>query len=271
MPRGKPSRQYQPSNRRMNEDHKLVFVEDSTFVIGEFFEENSKLFTLLSIFGAFIVYLSNLEVNSQPRVLRLGIAASVLLFLLTFWALVKRLGQSVGGPAGFLERVLNRTDGSYELLLFVVPFTALAVSFLAISLEVRPAIGYLLQIVSFAIGGAIASGLVDWIDGKISENKPSILEDGILPYWRFQIFRILPLAIICGILVRIWQVNDTGVFVFTETEITQSVAASVRLGALVWLAILLLADVIVIFEDHRDSIIALLKSIDWKTIIYSTN
>lgn len=185
MKRNKPSRQYRSTSRIDRSE-----ADDEVFKIETFLEDNYKIFTLLSIFGALIVYLFDLLENSPSEALRIGISSSLVLFLLSSWSVIKRVNKATNGLNGFIEGLANRSQGSYELLLFVVSFGGLIWGFFGLGTQLQSSLGVILQVAAFLVGFSAVGFLID----KVADHLPktdlsqvSIQDQGLYKYLRTQI------------------------------------------------------------------------------------
>lgn len=118
--------------------------------IAEFLEDNSSLFTILSVFGAISIYFARFPSSTHTPWQNVETVSSLLLFLVTGFAIRSRLKTEVDDK--LFDCLVKPRRSSYKLVLFVVPLYLLifAVATLVISYSV--AAMFVLQLVLLFVG-----------------------------------------------------------------------------------------------------------------------
>jgi len=125
-----------------------------------FFQRNSRLFTILGVFGAISVYLTQLELDSRWR--RLGIVSSLVIFLLVSVSIQSNIPPDSSNQRTF-DFIINGGIGeSHGLLVFYVAFYSVILSIIGFILRFSDTIIFLLSFICFIIGIAAVRELVDF-------------------------------------------------------------------------------------------------------------
>lgn len=117
--------------------------------IARFFSQNSNLFTVLGVFGAISVYVTQLELASRWR--RLGIVSSLTIFILIAIAIQRNFPSKSSDQAPF-DFVIQIGRQQTPFLMFYVAFYALLISIAAIVLQFSNTLIFLFQFIVFIFG-----------------------------------------------------------------------------------------------------------------------
>lgn len=120
---------------------------DGPIFMKSFLDENHRVFTVIGVFAALAVYLSQLG-EPTTEALRLGVGASLFLFLLSIALGTHRSYQA-------LERV--RKDPSLKTHLWVLPYSVFMYSLLFLGLSVILVIN---RSYPNGVGGILASSII---------------------------------------------------------------------------------------------------------------
>lgn len=115
------------------------------FDISDFLDENYELFAILSIFGVLSFYIFELprDLNSlNPS--SVGFISSLSLFLLTSFAIFKRLLSEVG--VRITSETFEAIRGRMELFAFLFSFTGLLIGFLGFGISFSALFSFLVQL-----------------------------------------------------------------------------------------------------------------------------
>lgn len=137
-----------------------------TFDVFEFIQTNYRIFATMGVFGALMVYLANFAENpSQP--IQIGIVSSVWMFAMAAVIVIRELFSEFGGSSEFIDSMVRREEGAYQVMFFIVPFIGLSYSFLSIFFQFRSAFGFLLQGLSMIAGFFAVLLYIDWTEAKL--------------------------------------------------------------------------------------------------------
>lgn len=114
--------------------------EEGEFELSYFLEEQSKLFTLLGVFGGVSLYLAQFPVEVNGRWVNVGIVSSLLIFTLVAISIRHRLQEEF--DTSLFDFVIKPRRESFRVLTFVVPFYLLIFSVLSVVIQ-YPAAGSL--------------------------------------------------------------------------------------------------------------------------------
>ncbi|WP_336336873.1 hypothetical protein [Haloarcula brevis] len=115
--------------------------EKSEFELSCFLEEQSKLFTLLGVFGGVSLYLAQFPVEANDRWLNVGIVSSLIIFILAAFSIRHRLREEF--DSSLFDFIIKPRRESFRVLTFVVPFYLLIISVLSVVFQ-YPAAGSLI-------------------------------------------------------------------------------------------------------------------------------
>lgn len=115
--------------------------EKSEFELSHFLEEQSKLFTLLGVFGGVSLYLAQFPVEANDRWLNVGIVSSLIIFTLAAFSIRHRLREEF--DSSLFDFIIKPRRESFRVLTFVVPFYLLIFSVLSVVIQ-YPAAGSLI-------------------------------------------------------------------------------------------------------------------------------
>lgn len=137
-----------------------------TFEIGEFLDENYRLFAVLSIFGALSIYVFSLEpAEVGKRIFQFGFVSSQLLFFLTALAIFRRLISFLGGMSNFWkELAFDPSYGSIELSIFLTSFVTLLISMMGVSMSFLTTVSFIFQAVGLLIGFASSFWVLQYVN-----------------------------------------------------------------------------------------------------------
>lgn len=127
--------------------------------IAQFLEDNSSLFTILSVFGAISIYFARFPSSSNSYWQNVGTVSSLLLFLVTAFAIRSRLKTVVDGQ--LFDYLIKPRQASYKLVLFVIPLYLLTLAVATLVVEYSVAATFVLQLILVFVG----MSTVVWIIG----------------------------------------------------------------------------------------------------------
>lgn len=125
-------------------------MDEDEIRIATFLEENSSLFTLLSVFGAIAIYFVQFPIASGTRWQNLGTVSALFLFFITGMSIRANLKREINGT--LFDYLIKPRRSSYKLALLVVPFYMLVLSILAIVIQFSGAVVFIIQIVLVFVG-----------------------------------------------------------------------------------------------------------------------
>lgn len=156
----------------MSESENQDETDSGSFEIGTFIENNTSLFTILSIFGAISVYVNRFtDLVTQERTIQIGFVAALFLFLLSTYIIDKRLVKEFGGLSDTIAFLLQPTLRSYETIIFVVAFHGLVFSFVITSYTFQSVTVFFLQIFGLLAGFIFPLRALQYIEGRYSDES----------------------------------------------------------------------------------------------------
>jgi hypothetical protein len=210
--------------------------------IGTFFTENSRLFTVLGVFGAISVYFSQLQLTSRWR--RLGIVASITIFILVAIVIQRNIPPQESDQAPF-DFIINVKRQKFGLIIFYVAFWVLILSITSIVIQYSGTALFLVQFLFFIIGIGIVRVFISRLDDDTLEGL-RFGEDYEIISFSAEMARIAAFACILGggALALLWiqgfilleqlvefQVNSL------SAAVSIGVSSGITFGGLLWMIV----------------------------------
>ncbi|RLM47805.1 hypothetical protein DVK00_04660 [Haloarcula sp. Atlit-47R] len=224
------------------------------FEIGDFFENSRSLFAVLGVFAALSIYLLRLSVregSSWPE--KTGFAASLTLFLLVSYALLKKANNKYGFLVNFLDHILLPQWRNVEFIMFIVPFSILLISIIGIASNYISSFLYILRIMSFLLGTPITILLFEktsWmIDSNTDMHNASAVEfiKASLYLITIPVVSLFLSTLFSGYLLQSQNLQVSMLFEFTSGDPVELILLSFSYGAAIAAFLLLFAIVFLLF------------------------
>lgn len=171
----------------------LCSIEMSEPTTKDFFIRNSRLFTVIGVFGAISVYFTQLDVDSQWR--RLGIVSSLTIFFLVAITIQRNVSPPSSDQNSF-DYIVNRLHQQSGLTVFYVAFYAVVISVVAIVLQYSNTVLFLLQFLLMLFGVGLVVQSIKMLD--LPEESLTLGEDPRFPLAASYILRNAVFALVLG-------------------------------------------------------------------------
>lgn len=231
---------------------------DPKFEIGDFLEDNYPLFTVLSIFGAISIYIFGLRdgVTAEKPVI-VGFVSSQFLLLLSAYAIYKRILGLMGGFSNLLDYILHQpSKDSLELLVFLVAFTSLVVSFLSVNSEFTGSVSLLFQALALPIGYGITIALIEYLDEGTDFSIETGSNSSIIEKLKLILFSTSISCVVILISVHFFtHVDSSVVFGIPEKDFLDPVVSAFFVGSGLVGGIYAVISIFTLIEVARDLII----------------